>query len=130
MGYSAESALPAWTLRAANVSSDLFDARTFASNEEAVDFIANVLEASTEVPIIAIDSEGRIVLWNQGARRLYGYTPSEIVGQLHSVLHTQEDIGAGRPQPSSRIRLFATGNSEGSVERRRKDGSGSRPAWS
>jgi PAS domain S-box-containing protein len=80
------------------MTSDLFDTRTFASNEEAVEFIANVLEASTEYSIIAIDSECRIVLWNEGARRLYGYTPSEIVGQVHSVLHTPEDIGAGLPQ--------------------------------
>lgn len=49
------------------MSSDLFDARTFASHEEAVEFIANVLEASTEYSIIAIDSECRIGLWNERA---------------------------------------------------------------
>jgi PAS domain S-box-containing protein len=105
------------------MSSDLFDARTFASNEEAVEFIANVLEASTEYSIIAIDSECRIVLWNEGARRLYGYTPSEIVGQFHSVLHTEEDIGAGLPQQIM-DQALRHGKWEGTVERRRKDGSG------
>ncbi len=76
------------------MSRDLFEARTRASNEDAVEFIANVLEASIEHSIIAIDSECRIVLWNEGARRLYGYTPSEVVGRFHSVLHTSKDLGA------------------------------------
>jgi hypothetical protein len=34
-----------------------------------VDFIANVLEASTEYSIIGKDLNSKILLWNEGARR-------------------------------------------------------------
>ena len=42
--------------------------------------VQNILEASTQVSIIGKDADRRIVLWNEGARRIYGYEPSEILG--------------------------------------------------
>ena len=54
-----------------------------------MDFMANVLESSTEYALIGKDLEGKILLWNEGARRLYGYEPEEVVGKANSViLHT------------------------------------------
>ncbi|HXU79483.1 MAG TPA: PAS domain S-box protein, partial [Methylomirabilota bacterium] len=40
---------------------------------ELSDFLENILESSTEYSIIGKDLQGRILLWNAGARRLYGY---------------------------------------------------------
>lgn len=37
-----------------------------------MDFITNILESSTEYSIIATDLNGTIILWNEGARWLYG----------------------------------------------------------
>ena len=104
------------------MTAHLFDPGTFASAEEAVAFIGNVLDASTEYSIIAIDLEGRIVGWNEGARRLYGYEAAEIVGRHHSVLHTEEGIRAGLPEQIME-HVLCNGKWEGTVERRRKDGS-------
>jgi diguanylate cyclase (GGDEF)-like protein/PAS domain S-box-containing protein len=50
----------------------------------ALQFVA-VVEASTDA-IIGKDLEGRVVLWNQGAERLYGYTEAEMRGKSISVL--------------------------------------------
>ena len=50
----------------------------------ASQFIA-VVEASTDA-IIGKDLEGRVVLWNQGAQRLYGYTEAEMCGKSISLL--------------------------------------------
>ena len=43
-----------------------------ADPADALALIANVLEASTEYSIIGKDLEGNVLLWNDGARRLYG----------------------------------------------------------
>ena len=99
-----------------------FELPGLETREELVGFLGNVLEASTEHSMIATDVEGLILLWNEGARRLYGYEPAEVIGQPHSVLHTEEDVRAGLPQKMMEGAL-REGKWEGTVERRRKDGS-------
>lgn len=61
-------------------------------------FLQNILESSTEYSIIGKDLNGKIQLWNAGARRLYGYEPEEVIDKSNSsMLHTPEDIAAGKP---------------------------------
>ena len=107
--------------RALSVRS-LLDAEAFSTVDEAVQFASGVLEASTEYSIVAIDAGGRIVLWNEGAHRLYGYDRAEIVGESHTVLHTEKDVRGGLPQRMAE-QVLHDGVWQGIVERRRKDGS-------
>ncbi len=87
-----------------------------------LDFIGNILESSTEYSIIGKDLDGKILLWNEGARRLYGYEPDEVVGKVNSsILHTPEDVAAGKPQEIMQSAL-RDGKWEGTVVRVRKDG--------
>jgi PAS domain S-box-containing protein len=100
----------------------LLDASTFLDPGEAMDFVANVLEASTEYSIIGKDLDGKILLWNEGARRIYGYEATEVVGHLNSdILHDPDDVAAGLPV-EMRATALADGKWEGTVQRRRKDG--------
>jgi PAS domain S-box-containing protein len=57
------------------LNATLFDSTVMREAQEATEFLGNVLEASTEYSIIGKDIDGKIVLWNEGARRLYGYEP-------------------------------------------------------
>ena len=99
----------------------LFDASIVNTAQEAVDFIMNILESSTEYSVIAKDLTGKILLWNEGARRLYGYEPDQIVGKLNSsILHTPEDVAAGVPRQIMDAAL-EKGKWEGMISRRRKD---------
>src|SRR5437867_10595842 len=92
------------------------------SAEEALEFIGGVLESSTEYSIIGKDLEGNILRWNEGARRLYGYEPEEVVGKANSaMLHVPEDVEAGKPQEILDAAL-ATGKWEGTIQRLRKSG--------
>lgn len=46
------------------------------------DQLGDALLASSSDAIIATDREGRIVFWNPGAERIFGFAPREAVGQL------------------------------------------------
>src|SRR5690242_9308158 len=77
----------------------LFDAEILGKAQNAVDFITNILQASTEYSIIGKSLDGTILLWNEGARRIYGYEPEEVVGKTNSsILHTPDDIAKGLPR--------------------------------
>jgi PAS domain S-box-containing protein len=100
----------------------LFDSSIVSTAQEAVDFITNILESSTEYSVIAKDLTGKILLWNEGARRLYGYEPGEVIGKANSsILHTPQDVESGVP---AQIMLAAIkqGKWEGTLNRRRKNG--------
>jgi PAS domain S-box-containing protein len=88
---------------------------------ETKTFLDNILESSTKYSIIGKDLDHRILSWNEGARRNYGYAAEEIIGSDSSVLHTPEDIQSGAVD-----RLLATALQEGLAEdvfqRVRKDG--------
>jgi PAS domain S-box-containing protein len=100
----------------------LFDSSIVSTAQQAVDFITNILESSTEYSVIAKDLEGKILLWNEGARRLYGYEPDEVVGRANSsILHVPEDVAAGVPAQIMRTAL-EKGKWEGSISRQRKNG--------
>ena len=100
----------------------LFDSSILATTQQAVEFVSNILESSTEYSVIGKDSEGKILLWNEGARRMYGYEAEEVVGKLNSeVLHTPEDVAAGKPREIMEAAL-RDGKWEGVIGRVRKDG--------
>ena len=100
----------------------LFDGSIVGTAQQAVDFITNILESSTEYSVIAKDITGKIVLWNEGARRLYGYEPDEVVGKANSsILHPPQDVKAGVPERIMRAAL-EQGKWEGTLTRRRRNG--------
>lgn len=101
--------------------SALYDASLFKSSAEAMDFIESVLESSTEYSMIGKDLSGKILLWNEGARRLYGYEPEELLGKANSsILHVPEDVQKGIPEQVMASAL-KDGKWEGVIERMRKD---------
>ena len=90
--------------------------------EEVPDFLGGVLKSSTEYSIIGKDLDGKILLWNEGARRIYGYESEEVVGRANAaILHTPEDIQAGKPREMFDAAL-RDGKWEGTIKRVRKNG--------
>jgi PAS domain S-box-containing protein len=100
----------------------LFDSTLIREAQEAMEFLTNVIEASTEYSIIGKDIDGKILLWNEGARRMYGYTAEEVVGKANSdILHTPEDVALGIPRQFMDAAMY-DGKWEGVIGRVRKDG--------
>ncbi|UUZ68916.1 PAS domain S-box protein [Polaromonas sp. P2-4] len=100
----------------------LFDNSIIGTSEQALDFIGNILESSTEYSIVGKDLDGKILLWNEGARRLYGYEPEEVVGKANSsILHVPEDVQSGRHREIMDT-AQRDGKWEGTLNRIRKNG--------
>ena len=95
--------------------------RILSEYAETRNFLDNILESSTKYSIISMDLDRRILSWNEGARRNYGYRAEEIIGKDAKILHVPEDIRSG-----SVDRLIAEAHekslAQGEFDRLRKDG--------
>jgi PAS domain S-box-containing protein len=80
-----------------------------------------LVDAVVDYAIFMLDPEGRVASWNEGAKRIKGYSADEIVGQSFARFYTEEDRLAGEPQ---RTLERATEASRYEIEgwRVRKDG--------
>jgi len=58
----------------------------------------HLVQGVTDYAIYMIDLEGHVSSWNEGARRIKGYEPDEIMGQHFSKFYTTEDRERGEPQ--------------------------------
>jgi PAS domain S-box-containing protein len=67
----------------------------YARSEERFRVVADQL---TEYAVYLLDTDGRVASWNDGARRLTGYGPEEILGREISVFFTPEDRLQGVPR--------------------------------
>jgi len=57
-----------------------------------------IVESIKDYAIIGLDPDGRIVSWNEGARRIKGYSAAEILGRHFSCFYSPGDIAAGKPE--------------------------------
>lgn len=82
----------------------------------------SLVEQVTDYGIFMLDEKGRIISWNEGAKRIKGYEPNEIIGKYFSIFYPEEDILNGKPAHELRV-----ARSEGKYEeegwRIKKDGS-------
>jgi PAS domain S-box-containing protein len=81
-----------------------------------------LFESVHDYAIFSLDRAGIVTSWNEGARRLKGYTAEEIIGQPVTCFYTQEDVAADKPGREMATAL-AVGRSEDESWRVRKDGS-------
>jgi PAS domain S-box-containing protein len=81
-----------------------------------------MVESISSYSVFAIDPEGRILSWNKGAEKVFGYGKEEIIGESFAILFTPEDRSNGEPE-----RAIETAEAEDRETKRgwraRKDGS-------
>ncbi len=69
---------------------------SFGKNKALLEICSSIVER-LEDGIVAIDSHHNITLFNEGAQRIFGYTPGEVIGQHLNILlperfHLQHDL--------------------------------------
>jgi PAS domain S-box-containing protein len=89
---------------------------------ETKSLLDSILQSTTKYSIVGKDLNHRIVSWNEGARRNYGYTAAEVIGKDVSILHAPHDVESGAVDRLLAA-AYADGSAEDTFERVRKDGS-------
>lgn len=96
------------------------------NNEEALrqseERYRSLVEQVTDYGIFMMDEKGRIMSWNEGAKRIKGYQASEVIGKYFSIFYPEEDIMNGKPSHELVV-ARAEGKYEEEGWRLRKDGS-------
>lgn len=105
------------------VTRDLTERRNNEENlRQSEERYRALVEQVIDYGIFLMDEKGRIVSWNEGARRINGYTAQEIIGKYFSIFYPEEDVINGKPPHE-----LAVASKEGKYEeegwRIRKDGS-------
>jgi PAS domain S-box-containing protein len=80
-----------------------------------------MVEGVRDYAIFMLDPSGNVATWNEGAERINGYRPKEIIGQHFSKFYPQEDVDAGKPARELEI-AARTGKYEEEGWRVRKNG--------
>lgn len=89
---------------------------------DQTEFLESILESSVDSSIVALDLEGTILTWNEGARRIYGYEAAEMVGMQSSVLLYGSHEANTAKAAEIRAETRAHGRWAGEVHRARKSG--------
>jgi len=57
----------------------------------------SLVEQVTDYGIFMLDEKGKIISWNEGAKRIAGYEANEIIGKYFSIFYPDEDVLNGKP---------------------------------
>jgi PAS domain S-box-containing protein len=96
--------------------------RSVSPPAPSAEMLRLMVAAVVDYAISALDPQGRVTSWNEGARRLTQYEEDEILGRHFSIFHPAEEAAAGRPERLLREAVRA-GRVEDEGWRVRKDGS-------
>ncbi|HEX2722494.1 MAG TPA: PAS domain-containing sensor histidine kinase [Gemmatimonadaceae bacterium] len=56
-----------------------------------------LVESVKDYAIFVLDPEGRVASWNEGAQRIKGYAPEDIIGKHFSTFYPESDIASRKP---------------------------------
>jgi PAS domain S-box-containing protein len=73
------------------------------ASEGQLDLFRLLVESVKDYAIFLLDPTGHIMSWNEGARRIKGYTPQEIIGKHFSIFYPPADVKHGKPDYGLRI---------------------------
>ena len=57
----------------------------------------HLVQSVKDYGIFMLDPDGNVVSWNEGAERITGYTPEQIIGRHFSTFYGAEDLASGKP---------------------------------
>ena len=57
-----------------------------------------LLQSIKDYAIFMLNPQGIIASWNEGAKRIKGYTADEIIGKHFSIFYTKEDLEDKKPE--------------------------------
>ncbi len=79
-----------------------------------------ILDSAIDYAIVATDLDGLVTRWNEGARRILGWSEAEMLGQPMDRFFTPEDVAVGQPAMEREAALHS-GTARDERWHRRKD---------
>jgi PAS domain-containing protein len=61
-----------------------------------------LVQGVTDYAIFLLDPDGRVICWNTGAERIFGYAEAEVLDRPFALFFTPEDVAAGKPDEEIR----------------------------
>jgi len=89
---------------------------------ESTEHLRLLVDSVKDYAIFMLDPSGQVASWNQGAERIKGYQPSEIIGRHFACFYPSEEVQKGKPERELQTAI-AEGRYEEEGWRIRKDGS-------
>lgn len=89
---------------------------------EKVAIYKRMVSSVRDAALFLMDPNGNIVTWNQGAQKIKGYTPDDIIGKNFATFYEEADRAARKPQEELKV-AAKEGRFEEEGWRLRKDGS-------
>src|SRR5262245_21408802 len=83
---------------------------------------SEIVSGVRDYAVFLLDQNGNVLTWNEGAQRIKGYAPEQIIGQHFSRFYPNETISSGWPAYELEV-ACATGRFEDEGWRVRQDGS-------
>ena len=72
-------------------------------------FLEAIVQSAIDYAIISMDLDGLVTSWNEGARKILGWSADDMIGKPATVFFTQEDRERGVPQKEMTAALNAAG---------------------
>ncbi|HYE95971.1 MAG TPA: PAS domain S-box protein [Rubricoccaceae bacterium] len=95
--------------------------RIEAALRESEERYRTLVQNIPDYAIFRLDPDGVVTEWTEGAQRVKGYAPEEVLGRHLAMLFTPEDVAAGEVEREL-AEAIATGRAEREGWRVRKDG--------
>jgi PAS domain S-box-containing protein len=97
------------------------DTRGIIKNINTYERYRLLVEQVKDYAIFMLDENGHVFSWNEGAKRIKGWSADEIIGRHFSTFYPQEDKDNGKPEMELRV-VREVGKFEDEGWRIRKDG--------
>jgi PAS domain S-box-containing protein len=91
------------------------------SRQQVGERFALLAADATEYAIFLLGQDGRVLCWNPGAERLFGYHSNEVIGRHFSLFFSLEDVVTGQPEHELRTAL-TNGRADSVRWQARRDG--------
>src|SRR5437868_4284233 len=97
------------------------NADPLVSDPEHPELFRLLVASVKDYPMFLLGPTGLVMSWNEGAQRIKGYTPEQIIGKHFSIFYPPRDVQHGKPDYALRV-AADEGRWEEEGWRVRKDG--------